>query len=181
MFCYKFFIFKRFCCKLGAFCGIIAALFLAKSWRMKNKVLLLNGPNLNLLGMREPQVYGSTNLDQIVADLTKQASNLNLELLHLQSNHEGALVERIHQAYVEQVKFILFNPAALTHTSVSLRDALLGVAIPFIELHLSNVHGRDEFRHKSYLADVAYGVIAGFGAYSYTLALQAAHNFLANS
>lgn len=138
------------------------------------KILLLNGPNLNLLGKREPEVYGKTTLDDIVANMEVSAEKLGHELLHLQSNREYELIERIHSAQVEEVAFIIINPAAFTHTSVALRDALLGVSIPFIEVHLSNVHARESFRHHSYLSDVAVGVICGLGAEGYEFALQAA-------
>ncbi|ROV61133.1 type II 3-dehydroquinate dehydratase [Vibrio ponticus] len=139
----------------------------------KSRILLLNGPNLNLLGLREPAHYGSQTLDQIVATLTQQAANAGVELEHLQSNREYELIEAIHAAY-NQVDFIIINPAAFTHTSVALRDALLGVAIPFIEVHLSNVHAREPFRHHSYLSDKAQGVICGLGAQGYEFALSAA-------
>jgi len=135
------------------------------------RVLLLNGPNLNLLGLREPGLYGAQTLAQIEADLQQQASGLGVSLETFQSNHEGALVDRIHAARGE-VDGILINAGALTHTSIALRDALLGVAIPFVELHLSNVHAREPFRQQSYLADKALGVISGFGPASYRLALQ---------
>ena len=135
------------------------------------RVLLLNGPNLNLLGLREPGLYGAQTLAAIEADLTRQAAGLGVSLDCFQSNHEGALVDRIHAARGE-VDGILINAGAYTHTSIALRDALLGVAIPFVELHLSNVHAREPFRHHSHLADKALGVICGFGASSYGLALQ---------
>ena len=135
------------------------------------RVLLLNGPNLNLLGQREPGLYGARTLAQIEADLRLQAQALGVELDTFQSNHEGALVDRIHAARGE-VDGILINAGALTHTSIALRDALLGVAIPFVELHLSNVHAREPFRAQSYLADKAVGVISGFGPASYRLALE---------
>jgi len=135
------------------------------------RVLLLNGPNLNLLGQREPGLYGALTLAQIEAALQQQAAALGVVLDAFQSNHEGALVDRIHAARGE-VDGILINAGALTHTSIALRDALLGVAIPFVELHLSNVHAREPFRHQSYLADKALGVISGFGPTSYRLALQ---------
>ena len=137
-------------------------------------LLLLNGPNLNLLGVREPELYGASTLSDIVAQLSADASTLGHTLVHLQSNHEGVLIDRIHQAGTEGIGYIIINPGALTHTSIGLRDALLGVAIPFIEIHLSNVHSREEFRHHSYLSDVAVGVITGLGAQGYGLALQAA-------
>ena len=138
-----------------------------------HRILLLNGPNLNLLGKREPGIYGSKTLDEIVADLTRSASELGVTLGHLQSNAEHEQIGRIHQA-MGQVDFIIINPAAFTHTSVAIRDALLGVAIPFIEVHLSNVHAREPFRHHSYLSDVAKGVICGLGADGYQFALTAA-------
>lgn len=142
------------------------------------QLLLLNGPNLNLLGTREPEVYGHTTLSDIEQSLTHAAADLGHSLACIQSNHEGVLIDRIHQARDEQVDFILINPGAFTHTSVALRDALAGVAIPYIELHLSNVHAREPFRHHSYLSDQAVGVLCGFGAQSYELALQAAHRQL---
>lgn len=138
------------------------------------KILLLNGPNLNLLGKREPEVYGSDTLDDICQNLAEQAKNSGHELVHCQSNREYVLIERIHAAQDEGVAYIIINPAAFTHTSVALRDALLGVSIPFIEVHLSNVHARETFRHHSYLSDVADGVICGLGAQGYEFALQSA-------
>ena len=134
------------------------------------RVLLLNGPNLNLLGLREPGLYGAETLARIEADLQRQAAALGVVLDAFQSNHEGALVDRIHAARGE-VDGILINAGAFTHTSIALRDALLGVAIPFVELHLSNVHAREAFRAQSVLADKAVGVICGFGPSSYRLAL----------
>ncbi|ABQ21024.1 MULTISPECIES: type II 3-dehydroquinate dehydratase [Vibrio] len=139
----------------------------------KSRILVLNGPNLNLLGLREPTHYGSQTLEQIVATLRDQAQKADIELEHLQSNREYELIEAIHQAF-GKVDFIIINPAAFTHTSVALRDALLGVAIPFIEVHLSNVHAREPFRHHSYLSDKAQGVICGLGAQGYEFALSAA-------
>ncbi|KAA0873848.1 type II 3-dehydroquinate dehydratase [Nitrincola tapanii] len=144
------------------------------------KVLLLNGPNLNLLGTREPEIYGHTTLADIEQLLTAQAASLGIMLECLQSNAEHLLIERIHQARLDQTAFILINPAAFTHTSVALRDALAGVAIPFIEIHLSNVHAREPFRHHSYLSDIARGVICGLGTQGYELALQAAARQLVN-
>lgn len=138
------------------------------------RLLLLHGPNLNLLGTREPQIYGATTLDEINEAARAQCADAGCEFDCLQSNSEAELVERIHRAYADKVDFIVINPAAFTHTSVALRDALAGVAIPFIEVHLSNPHAREAFRHHSYLSDLAKGVICGFGADSYTLALQAA-------
>ena len=134
-------------------------------------LLLLNGPNLNLLGQREPGLYGADTLEAIEQRLSAEAGDLGVALTCFQSNHEGALVDRIHEAR-GQVDGILINAGAFTHTSVALRDALLGVAIPYVELHLSNVHAREAFRHHSYLADQALGVISGFGPTSYSLALQ---------
>ena len=138
------------------------------------KLLLLNGPNLNLLGTREPEIYGATTLADIETRLTKLAAEAGHELDCLQSNAEHDLVNRVQQAQREGVAFIIINPAAFTHTSVALRDAIAGVAIPFIELHLSNVHAREEFRRESYFSDLAVGVITGLGAQGYELALQAA-------
>lgn len=137
-------------------------------------ILVLNGPNLNLLGTREPEIYGATTLADIEATLTDTCLAAGHHLQFLQSNAEYELIDRVHAAGREGVDFILINPAAFTHTSVALRDALLGVGIPFIELHLSNVHAREAFRQHSYFSDVAQGVIAGFGAQSYELALSAA-------
>ena len=139
---------------------------------MSSTILVIDGPNLNLLGKREPEVYGHLTLDDINQQLRIQAQNANLSLDTFQSNWEGAVVDRIHQAQLDGVKFIIINPAALTHTSVAIRDALLGVAIPFIEVHLSNVHAREAFRHHSYLSDKAVGVICGLGAKGYTFALD---------
>lgn len=138
------------------------------------KILVLHGPNLNLLGTREPDVYGATTLAHINQSLQQQAQTAGHQLEFLQSNAEFQLIERIHAAKNEQIEFILFNPAAFTHTSVALRDALLAVSIPFIEVHLSNVFQREKFRHHSYFSDVAVGVICGLGAQGYNLALQAA-------
>ncbi|WP_280151234.1 type II 3-dehydroquinate dehydratase [Piscinibacter sp. XHJ-5] len=143
------------------------------------KLLLINGPNLNLLGTREPAVYGSTTLADVEAMARNEAATLGAELLTFQSNHEGALVDRVHAARAEQVDFIVINPGAYTHTSVALRDALAGVAIPFFELHISNVHRREPFRHHSYLSDIAEGVIVGLGVMGYRLAVRAAVEKLA--
>ena len=137
-------------------------------------ILVLHGPNLNLLGEREPEVYGSTTLHDINSSLEQLAQSRGHHLLTMQSNAEYELVERIQDARHEGVNFILINPAAFTHTSVSLRDALAAVDIPFIEVHLSNVHAREEFRHHSFFSDLAVGVICGLGAQGYELALQAA-------
>ena len=138
------------------------------------KILLLHGPNLNLLGTREPETYGHATLTSIVGDLAAIAQENGHELQSFQSNAEHALIDRIHAARADGTAFILINPAAFTHTSIALRDALLAVALPFIELHLSNVHAREPFRQHSYFSDIAVGVICGFGADSYRLALQAA-------
>ncbi len=137
------------------------------------RILLLNGPNLNLLGLREPGHYGSDSLTDIVSRLTEQAQQAGFTLDHLQSNAEHEIINAIHNAH-GNVDFIVINPAAFTHTSVAIRDALLGVAIPFIEVHLSNVHAREPFRHHSYLSDKAQGVICGLGSQGYEFALQAA-------
>jgi 3-dehydroquinate dehydratase-2 len=141
-------------------------------------ILLLNGPNLNLLGTREPEIYGAETLADIVSQLSTEAQNMGHTLNHLQSNHEGVLIDRIHETLSDGTDFILINPAAYTHTSVAIRDALAGVNKPFIELHLSNVHAREDFRRHSYLAPLAKGVIAGFGTNSYSLALNAADQLL---
>jgi 3-dehydroquinate dehydratase-2 len=137
------------------------------------KLLVLHGPNLNLLGSREPEVYGRDALADIDARLTAQAQAAGHALTSYQSNAEHALVERVQQARAEGIDWILINPAAFTHTSIALRDALAAVAIPFIEVHLSNVHAREPFRRHSYLSDLAVGVVCGFGADSYALALDA--------
>ena len=141
---------------------------------MMAKILVLNGQNLNLLGQREPEVYGRETLASINQGLVAQGLTAGHEVVTLQSNAEHVLIDRIHQARAEGVRFIIINPGALTHTSIALRDALLGVAIPFIEIHISNVHSREDFRQHSYLADVAVGVISGLGVQGYDLALQAA-------
>jgi 3-dehydroquinate dehydratase-2 len=143
----------------------------------KFKVLVLNGPNLNMLGKREPEIYGSQTLPQIIDELGVKADQLEITLEHLQSNAEHLLINRIHQAF-ENTDFIIINPAAYTHTSVAIRDALLTVQIPFIEVHLSNVHARESFRKHSYLSDIALGVICGLGAKGYQYALEAAHHHL---
>jgi len=142
-------------------------------------ILLLNGPNLNLLGSREPGVYGSTTLPEIVQNLVATARQLGDSLTATQSNSEAELVDRIQQS-AGKIDFIIFNPSAFTHTSVALRDALLAVAIPFIEIHISNVHAREEFRQHSYFADIAVGTIIGLGPQGYELALLAAHEQLQN-
>lgn len=141
-------------------------------------IQLINGPNLNRLGKREPEIYGAETLRDIEASLCKQARALGHELRCIQSNSEGDLIEAIHQAADDGVAFILMNPAAFTHTSVALRDALLASAIPFIEVHISNVYRREEFRHHSFFSDIAVGVICGLGTQGYELALAAAHQQL---
>jgi len=138
------------------------------------KILVLHGPNLNLLGVREPAIYGRDTLADINTTLTTRAGEAGHSVAYFQSNAEHELVGRIHQARDEGVAFIVINPGAFTHTSIALRDALTGVAIPFIEVHLSNPHAREPFRHTSYLSDVAVGVICGLGAHGYQLALDAA-------
>ena len=142
-------------------------------------LLLINGPNLNLLGSREPKHYGSKTLPQIEEDLIAEAQRLGHRLQTYQSNHEGEMVDRVHKAKADNVAFILLNPGAYTHTSVALRDALLAVSLPFIEIHLSNTYAREAFRNHSYFSDIARGVIVGLGPQGYRLALQAAHAQLA--
>jgi len=161
---------------------VISPKFAGDAGTMADKftILLLNGPNLNMLGTREPEKYGSLTLNQIVTDLKAQAEAMNVALEDLQSNAEYVLIDRIHQAK-DKVDYILINPAAFTHTSVAIRDALLAVSIPFIEIHLSNVHAREPFRHHSYLSDIAAGVICGFGADGYSYALQTAVKRLSQS
>src|SRR5262245_57492043 len=144
-------------------------------------LLLLNGPNLNLLGTREPTLYGAVSLDQIVARLSQLAAEAGHHLSAFQSNSEAELINRIHEAPGTHVAFVIFNPAALTHPSIALRDALLAVKIPFIEVHLSNVHAREEFRHRSYFSDIAVGTITGLGPVGYDLALRAATHHLAST
>ncbi len=143
------------------------------------RILVLNGPNLNLLGEREPEIYGRDTLEDINRRLTADAQAAGHELFAFQSNAEHALIERLHAARGEEVRFILINPGAFTHTSIALRDAMLAVKIPFIEIHLSNVHAREDFRKHSYLSDIAVGVIAGLGAQGYEFALQAALRHIA--
>ena len=138
------------------------------------RILVLHGPNLNLLGTREPHVYGHDTLPQIDAELARIATDAGAELQSQQSNHEGVLIDRIHAAKLDGTHFIIINPGGLTHTSVALRDALAGVEIPFIEVHVSNVHKREAFRHHSLLSEIAAGVIVGFGVAGYTMATHAA-------
>lgn len=144
-------------------------------------ILVLHGPNLNLLGEREPEIYGQTTLNDINQNLQQMAKDKGHHLLYVQSNAEYELVERVQDARHEGVNFILINPAAFTHTSVALRDALAAVEIPFIEIHLSNVHAREEFRRHSYFSDLARGVICGLGPQGYELGLQAALRYLEQS
>ena len=139
---------------------------------MAKNILVLNGPNLNLLGAREPQIYGSTTLADIERDLSGLAAARRAKVSFFQSNHEGGLVDRIQAARDEAIDFIIINAGALTHTSIALRDALSAVAIPFVEVHLSNVHRREEFRRRSFMADLAVGVVAGLGPAGYRCALQ---------
>jgi 3-dehydroquinate dehydratase-2 len=140
----------------------------------KASILVIQGPNLNLLGTREPDVYGKTTLEDIHKKLGELAKSSSIDLDTYQSNHEGELIDRIQKAKLDGVDFIIINPGGFTHTSVALRDVLAGVAIPFTEVHLSNIHQREEFRKHSYLSDIATGVICGLGAIGYELALQAA-------
>jgi 3-dehydroquinate dehydratase-2 len=148
---------------------------------VNRSVLVIQGPNLNLLGMREPEVYGTITLDDIhkkLADLAKQA---DISLETYQSNHEGELIDRVQKAKKDGVSFIIINPGGFTHTSVALRDSLAGVAIPFIEVHLSNIHQREEFRKHSYFSDLAMGVICGLGAHGYELALNTIQHKLSST
>ncbi|CAK7223162.1 hypothetical protein SBRCBS47491_005111 [Sporothrix bragantina] len=139
---------------------------------MGRNILLLNGPNLNLLGTREPEIYGSVTLQAVINAAEKQAAELGVTFQAFQSNWEGAIIDRIHEARTQGVDAIIINPAGFTHTSVAIRDALLGVDIPFVELHVTNVHGREPFRHHSYFQDKATAVICGMGTYGYTAALE---------
>ena len=136
-------------------------------------IQVINGPNLNMLGKREPQIYGSLSLDQINADLVQKALPLGIELDFFQSNHEGAILDKIHEIFNEKIAGIIINPGALTHTSVALRDALALMSCPIVEIHLSNIYKREEFRHKSLLADIVTGQISGFGHHGYKMALTA--------
>ncbi|MBU1342046.1 MAG: type II 3-dehydroquinate dehydratase [Proteobacteria bacterium] len=145
------------------------------------KIYVINGPNLNMLGKREPQIYGALTLDQIMADLTQQAIPLGVDLGFFQSNHEGAIVDKVHEIFEENIDGIMINPGALTHTSVALRDALLLLSCPIVEIHLSNIYKRESFRHKSLLADIVTGQICGFGHYGYQMALTAIANMINES
>ncbi|MCZ6669175.1 MAG: type II 3-dehydroquinate dehydratase [Gammaproteobacteria bacterium] len=140
------------------------------------KILVIHGPNLNMLGSREPEVYGSDTLASIDASIAEMAKSKNVSLETFQSNLEGEIVDRIQQAAADQTQIIIINPAAFTHTSVAIRDAFLASSVPFIEVHMSNVHAREDFRKHSYLSDIASGVISGFGKNSYLLAFEAAVN-----
>lgn len=138
------------------------------------RLLLINGPNLNLLGSREPEVYGRTRLEQVEQKLAARAAALGHELAAFQSNAEHEIIERVHKAAADGVDFILLNPGAFSHTSIAIRDALLAVAIPFIEIHVSNTFAREAYRHQSYFSDIAAGCLFGFGTFGYELALEAA-------
>ncbi len=144
------------------------------------KLMILNGPNLNLLGIREPEVYGYTTLEEVMENLAVEADSLDLEIETYQSNHEGDLIDQIHRAKREKFAGIIINPGGYTHTSIALRDAISGVDLPTVEIHLSNIHAREQFRHHSYIAPVAVGQISGFGTYGYSLALLALMNNLKN-
>lgn len=141
------------------------------------KLLVINGPNLNMLGKREPETYGYESLAQITAHLDEYAKSIDVDLKHLQSNAEHVIIDTIHSAF-KKIDFIIINPGAFTHTSIAIRDALLSVSIPFIEVHLSNVHARESFRQHSYLSDIAHGVICGLGAQGYEFAIAAAKKYL---
>ncbi len=139
----------------------------------KKCVLVINGPNLNMLGKREPEIYGYQTLDDINSELIDQGSSLGIDIIVFQSNHEGEIIEIIHQAFLENYNGVIINPGAFTHYSIAIKDALLMLSVPIIEVHLSNIYKRETFRHKSVVSDVARGQITGFGAMGYTLALQA--------
>jgi 3-dehydroquinate dehydratase-2 len=148
---------------------------------VNRSVLVIQGPNLNLLGMREPEVYGTITLDDIHKKLVDLAKRADISLETYQSNHEGELIDRVQKAKKDGASFIIINPGGFTHTSVALRDALAGVAIPFIEVHLSNIHQREEFRKHSYFSDLAMGVICGLGAHGYELALNTIQHKLSST
>lgn len=145
------------------------------------KVRVINGPNLNMLGQREPETYGSTSLDQVIASLQTLGRELNLEIDHFQSNHEGELIDAIQDGREHQVSYFVINPGAYTHTSIGLRDAFLGIDIPFVEVHISNIFARDEFRKHSYLSDIASSTICGCGVLGYELALRYIADHLSDS
>ncbi len=144
------------------------------------KILLINGVNLNLLGMREPEIYGSTTLEMLESHLVECGKACNIDLITMQSNREYEIVEAIHAAKQNNIEGIIINPGAFTHTSIAIRDAFLGVEIPFVEIHISNVFSRESFRHTSYLSDIANGVIVGCGLYGYELALLNITNIISN-
>ncbi|WP_343192469.1 type II 3-dehydroquinate dehydratase [Buchnera aphidicola (Taiwanaphis decaspermi)] len=144
---------------------------------IKHNVLLINGPNINLLGYREIDIYGKNTLHEVINKLKKKSIKLKINLKHFQSNSESRIIKKIHNAN-KNVHFIIINPASLTHTSISLRDALLGVNIPFIEIHISNIYNRDKFRTRSYISDIAYGIICGFGTNGYFIALEEVEKIL---
>ncbi|MFT4725522.1 MAG: 3-dehydroquinate dehydratase-2 [Granulosicoccus sp.] len=146
-----------------------------------SQVLVLNGPNLNLLGTREPEKYGSMTLSDIEASLAEQATGLGLSVAFYQNNSEGALIDRVQAAKGEGVKIVILNPAGYSHTSVALRDVFLGVAMPVIEVHISNIYAREAFRHHSYFSDIAVGTLAGFGTAGYSMAMTAANAFIKNN
>jgi len=142
------------------------------------KIQVINGPNLNMLGKREPEIYGALTLEQINTRLGHQASEIGVELTFFQSNHEGAIIDKIHEIFDDKIDGIIINPGALTHTSIALRDALLLMTCPIVEIHLSNIYKREPFRHKSMLADIATGQVSGFGHFGYTMALSAIANMI---
>jgi len=144
----------------------------------RKKIQIINGPNLNMLGKREPEIYGSLSLDQINSELVSLAKFLGLELDFFQSNHEGAIIDKIHDDFNADIDGIIINPGALTHTSIAIRDALLLLSCPIIEIHLSNIYKREAFRHQSVLADIVTGQVAGFGSYGYQMALNAMADML---
>ena len=146
-----------------------------------SQVLVLNGPNLNLLGTREPEKYGSLTLSDIEASMTEQAASLDLSVAFYQNNSEGALIDRVQAAKREGVRIVIINPAGYSHTSVALRDAFLGVVMPLIEVHISNIYAREAFRHHSYFSDIAVGTLAGFGPAGYNMALTAASAYIKNN
>jgi len=149
--------------------------------KKQRKIIIINGPNLNMLGKREPEIYGSLTLDRINQDLARQAESFGLGLGFFQSNHEGAIVDKIHEIFDENIDGVIINPGALTHTSIALRDALLLLSCPVVEVHLSNIYKREAFRHKSMLADIVTGQISGFGHYGYQMALNAVINMINES
>ena len=148
---------------------------------MIKKIQVINGPNLNMLGKREPEIYGSLSLEKINDKLMQLAKSLGLELDFFQSNHEGAIIDKIHEGFNKNIDGIIINPGALTHTSIALRDALLLLSCPIVEIHLSNIYKRETFRHKSMLADIVTGQISGFGAYGYQMALNAIADLIIKS